>query len=222
MTGVGLQVSGSYAKDSGPYTNIVFEPGNNAVSTTTCAQITNVAGTKGIHGLSCIANAVPAVAIYLDASNNIIEDVDITGFDTGVLVGSKGTAQSNVLRKISGSIMNIQVIQISSGNPVTNLSIMGVNNVGGPAQLAIQDSVTGTNISDAFVAMYVLGQSANGGYSRFATSPNSSNLNVPTWVVGQLRPQGLCSNGSLYSCHSCGTTVAALWGCKNGSWAAIK
>jgi hypothetical protein len=223
ILGTGLVVS---SQNSGPYTNITFDSGPSALSTTTCANITGPNG-LGIHGLTCIVITAANAAVYLDSSSNSIEDVRIAGFLDGVLVGSQGAAQSNVLFNIFGDTIistntpsPVNVIHLSTLHTVTDISIMGVNNVGGGSNNTIRDDLTSTTLTDPYVAMYVLGKSANGGYSRFTTSPHAA-----TWGSGASTPSGACgasSAGSLYSNTS--GTGAALWVCPvgGGSWAAIR
>jgi hypothetical protein len=223
ILGTGLVLS---SQNWGPYTNITFDSGPSALSTTTCANITGPNG-LGIHGLTCIAITAANAAVYLDSSSNSIEDVRIAGFLDGVLVGSQGAAQSNVLLNIFGDTIistntpsPVNVIHLSGLHTVTDISIMGVNNVGGGSDNTIKDDLTSTTLADPYVAMYVLGKSANGGYSRFTTSPHAA-----TWGSGASTPSGACgasSAGSLYSNTS--GTGAALWVCPvgGGSWAAIR
>jgi hypothetical protein len=222
----GLVVS---APTSGPYTNITFDSGSSALSSTVCVNINGANGTLGVRGLTCIAGTNANVAVYLDSSNSSIEDLRIAGFNTGILVGSQAAAHSDVLLNIFGDTLpprNIQapvnVISITN-NPtnVSDLSIMGVNNVGGSNTNTIQDALTGPTLPDSYVAMYVLGESANGGYSRYTTSPNAA-----TWASGtSATPTGGCNAqtaGSLYSNTSGGGT--ALWVCPVGatSWFGVK
>jgi hypothetical protein len=94
VLGPGLKISGN-ANNSGPYANITYDTGG--LNGTACASIYNVAGgTHGLHGVTCISSNDSSVAILLDSSNNTLEDIRIAGFTTGIYVGSRGTAQSNV------------------------------------------------------------------------------------------------------------------------------
>jgi hypothetical protein len=63
ILGTGLSVFGS-ANKSGPYSNITFDlGGNSGTSSTICASIKQLTGTRGIHGLTCISeNNVPPAA----------------------------------------------------------------------------------------------------------------------------------------------------------------
>jgi hypothetical protein len=223
ILGTGLVVS---SQNSGPYTNITFDSGPSALSTTTCASVSGVKATRGIHGLTCIAGSVANTAVYLDASSTSIEDARIAGFYDGILVGSQGAAQGDVLFNIFGDTIvstdipaPVNVIHLSALHTVTDISIMGVNNVVG-SNNTIRDDLTSTTLTDPYVAMYVLGRSANGGYSRFTTSPHAA-----TWGAGASTPSGGCSAssaGSLYSNTS--GTGAALWVCPVGStaWVSIR
>jgi hypothetical protein len=96
ILGTGLSVSGS-ANNSGPYSNITFDTGGaSGLTSTVCASVNGLNGTRGIHGLSCNSETNDAsAAVLLDASNNSIEDVRIVGFYDGIRVGKNGVAQSN-------------------------------------------------------------------------------------------------------------------------------
>ncbi len=218
IRGIGLLVDSS-AYNSGPYSNITFDTGTYSGTTgTVCAQILNVSGsTHGIHGLYCHSetNDAPA-AVLLDSSNNSLEDVTIAGFYDGVRVGGNGIAQSNVLLNVTGdtshtSLTPVNTVHISTNYAVTDLSIMGASNSGLSGTTTIQDDVTSTTIQDATVAMYALGEAANGGHSRYTTSPRAA-----TWGSGTNAPSGTCASsasGSLFSNSSGGTGVTALWVC---------
>ena len=220
------------AQNSGPYSNITFDTGGFApLSSTSCARIIGLTGTRGIHGLTCISSTNDSTAaVFLDSSNNSIEDVRIIGFYDGILVGSQAAAHSNVFFNIFGdTVYNggtpIHVVHISPNFPVTDLSIMSVaNSHGGPlGEYTIEDDATSKTLSDPFVAMYVLGQSNNGNYSRYTTSPNAA-----SWAVGNGTPNGGCTTtaslGSLYS--NSGTSGGALWVCEknptNPAWVKIQ
>jgi hypothetical protein len=228
ILGTGLSVSGN-ASNSGPYSNITFDIGSNSGnSSTVCASINGLSGTRGIHGLTCISgNNDPPAAVLLDSSNNSIEDVRIVGFYDGIRVGTSANAKSNVLRNIIGDtsasgLTPIIVVHITSlGHAVSDLSVMGANNAGGSSStITIQDDVTGAKLTDTSVGIYALGNAGSGTYySRFSTSPS-----LASWIVGPSKPQGTCTEGSLYSCignsslngmacNNGGSTYYALWAC---------
>lgn len=234
ILGSGLAISGT-ANNSGPYSNINFDlGGDSGTSSTICASInglSGLSGTRGIHGLTCISESnVPPAAVLLDSSNNSIEDVRIVGFYDGIRVGANANAQSNVLRNIIGDTnatntrgpTPIIVIHITNlGHTVSDLSIMGANNAGGSAgTITVSDDLTGAQLQDTSVGIYALGEPANGGYSRFTTSPNAA-----TWAVGTSAPStgSACTvPGSLYS--NIGGTPDALYVCSfsSGKWIAVK
>jgi hypothetical protein len=239
ILGVGLVIGGA-ATGSGPYSNINFDTGGSAAtSSTVCAAIVgpNLSGTAGVRGLTCTSElAVAAAAVLLDSSNNSIKDVNIVGFKDGILVGANQPAQNNVLVNVIGDTSScyptcltpINAVHISTNQTVADLVIMGVGNEGGAGNSTIQDDVTSTTLSattDEFVALYALGKAANNGHARFTTSPS-----VATWAAGTVMPTGSCAQGSLYSCtggsSNCtyGTTAYALWGCPvpGGAWLGIK
>jgi hypothetical protein len=233
IMGMGLNVM-TNAQNSGPYSNITFETGNFTPSaSTSCVQILlNGVGTRGIHGLTCISNSLaPDAAIYLDASNNSIEDVLIEGFTDGVRVGSQSAAHSNVLFNIVGdtSLVTatqgpnpITVIHVTnnSGSPVSDISMVGIRNTGS-GSFTIRDDVTAKTLGDPSISIYALGEAGPGGtaHSLFTTSPNAA-----SWAFSNGSPNaGACTStnyGSLYSSTSGGST-GVLWVCEIGGWRQI-
>jgi hypothetical protein len=227
ILGTGLSISSS-SNNSGPYTNIAFDTGGgNGTTLTHCLNINGTTGIKGVHGLNCVSRGItPAPAgILLDASSNSIEDVRIVGFDDGIRIGSVAIAESNVLINILGDTVPavpspIYVVHIeNAGYTVSDLTVLGASNSGVAGTYTIHDDVTSTDLSDSSVAMYIVGKQADGGYSRFTTSPNA-----PTWATGTNSPTGSCTKGSVFSCSgsssSCGSHV--LYGCPSGSsWTEI-
>ncbi|MGA8491565.1 MAG: hypothetical protein WB711_14155 [Terriglobales bacterium] len=230
ILGTGLSVLGN-ASHSGPYSNITFDTGAySGVSATTCASINGLTDTRGFHHWSCKSETNDAAAgILLDSSNNTLEDVRLIGFYDGIRVGANATAQSNVLLNVYGDTVGfgsgltpINTVHIeSSSYTVTDLSITGLGNVGGTGTVTLKDDLTSTQLSgtsDPYVAVYALGKSANGGHSRFTTSPNA-----PTWGVGSSAPGSTsCSPGSLYS--NTGGSPKALYVClgSTSQWSGIK
>jgi hypothetical protein len=229
IVGTGLSVSGS-ASHSGPYSNVTFDTGAySGVSATTCASINGLSDTRGLHHWSCKSETNDATAgILLDSSNNTVEDVRLIGFYDGIRVGANANANSNVLLNVYGDtalgsgLTPINTVHIESlSSTVTDLSIMGLGNAGGSGTITLKDDLTSTQLSgtsDPYVSIYALGKSANGGYSRFTTSPNAA-----TWGVGSVAPgTNSCSPGSLYSRTSGGTP--ALYVClgSTSQWSGVK
>lgn len=230
ILGTGLLVS-TNAQNSGPYTNITFDTLGIGSSSTACAQVVGLSGTKGIHGLTCISPPDSPHAVLLDSSNNTLEDIRVVGFYDGILVGSQAIAtHNNILRNIVGDtvlITNIpapiNVVHISPNNQVTDFSVVGINNQG--SGNTIWDELTATTLSDPYVSLYVLGKSipvgSGSAYSRFTTSPNAA-----TWAVGASAPSGSCNSGtggSIFSSTS-GSGFALSY-CPVGSgrsWTGIK
>ncbi len=216
MTGTGLEISGSQAQNSGPYTNITFSPGANAVLGTVCVQISQVGDTRGVHGLTCTGDGTPSAGILLDSNNNSIEDVHFEGFVDGIRVGSNHNANSNILFNITGGSGTggmTNVIHVYNTNTVNDLSIMQVAQ-GAAGIDTIKDDITSTTLADATVGIYALGQSLGGGVTRFTTSPNSV-----TWGTGSGAPTGSCKSGSIFS-NTSGTNTTTLYICVSGGWVA--
>jgi hypothetical protein len=211
FNGFGLKIN--QAGNSGPYTKLYYS------GTGPCVDILSAVETRGVHGLTCVVSQSPA--IYVDGTNNSIEDVTIQATSSvtdGILIGSQAAAQSNILLNINGSgsstgsLTNVIHINSASTSGIPNaadLTIMGVSR-GSSTTNVILDDLTTTSLTDSQVAMYVLGEPlpTTPGFSRFTTSPNA-----PAWFVGASAPSGSsCSPGSLYSCTGGGCSPT-LYGC---------
>ena len=234
IEGIDLTI-GSGAGNSGPYTNLVM--GNQTGSSAACVQILN-AETRGIHGLTCTLDGTPLAGIYLDGSNNTIEDAHFEGVVDGIVIGDSSSltfpASGNTVINItgafgSGAITNVvHICSATAGSAPCNSSPKGAQDVtisgvlGSYATNVLQDDVTGTTIavptsgSHAHVeelGLYVLGEQVGNGFSRFTTYPG-----VPTWGVGSAGPgAGSCTPGALFS--STQATGGNLWVCQGaGTW----
>jgi hypothetical protein len=188
MTGTGLSLGATYtgsvpplsptntAANSGPYTKISYQGSG------TCLSILgSYSDTRGVRGLTCKGGG-SGTAITIDGANNTLQDINITGYSDGILIGSHGPAVGNVLTNISGSVAGTGsgLVHISNsttysgsglnGSPSTcpfyypsttndnvcNLTVFSVG-TGGDGT-AIQDDLAGTTITDPSVAMYALGE----------------------------------------------------------------
>jgi hypothetical protein len=234
--GIGLRVGylspyNAKAQNSGPYEQLYISSGSGGGS---CAQVYGT-GTRGIHGITCVGSSNTGGGILIDSSSNSIEDVYVSGFADGILVGSQTTAGvkawGNLLSNINGGGASSNLVHLCSSSPSGNcngsiaaqdITVLGVSSSGGNTivddnVLTSSSPVTSTILTDSTVAMYALGEpvlingTATFGSSRFTTSPS-----VPAWFVGTTQTPGSpCTPGSLYSATSGAKT---LWGCiSNGS-----
>jgi hypothetical protein len=160
--------------------------------------------------------AIPPAAIYVNASNNSVEDVHAEGFSDVVEVGdvSTGSIANVTLTNINGHSSGFggitNVVHICGSHGTCNGNIYGTVTevVASTIEVfpepynepsAVKDDVTGTTVASpttglpAEVGLYFLGEPVPSGsttqYSRFSTSPSPS-------------PSG--SNGS--------STVVPTWG----------
>jgi hypothetical protein len=94
----------SFAIDSGPYSNINFVSNGSSTACQSgspcpaCVQL-NVQ-TRGVHNLTCIGSAYTKYAgvagLYVDASNNLIEDAHIESFWDGIEIGNANAGASAI------------------------------------------------------------------------------------------------------------------------------
>jgi hypothetical protein len=172
----GASSTASGATNSGPYSRIDFTGANCSTSGCHPVCVDIETETRGLHGISCIGDSSvyghspPTYAgIYVNASNNSIEDAHLEGFFDGIEIGdTTATAVSNVVVSnvtagngtpvtnavhICGAYNN-QNLQMSSPDPcnsfvtngsATDISIFGVKTSNSGCTMAIQDDVTGTS-----------------------------------------------------------------------------
>jgi hypothetical protein len=208
------------APNSGPYSRLQYIPV--ACNGSQCPACVNIgAQTRGLHGITCtgeqsvsnVSTAPGHAAIYVQASNNSIDDVHIEGFWDGIQIGNPNSQVSNVVISNvtggfggSGPVTNTihicgpnskENVGSCSGGSVSDVTILQVSgDVRGHANCTatILDDVTGTAIGPAtitggnwFVGMYSLGESvpvsSTAQFSLFATSPGVS-LNTSNCSVG--------------------------------------
>jgi hypothetical protein len=198
ITGTGLEISGSQAQNSGPYSDLAISPGSSAVAGTVCVQILSVGDTRGIHGLSCTADGTPNAGVLIDSNNNTIEDAHFEGVVDGIRVGSNAAATANVILNVtggSGAGPMTNVVHVYSTNVVDDLVLSAIHQGSSGIDPIRDDTSADSPLTEASVALYVIGRPVGtNGVSRFTTSPNSVN-----WGVGGSAPTGSCKVGSLFS-----------------------
>lgn len=223
IAGTGLQIT-TGSTNSGPYSGLTFTA---AAATSVCAAISGpTTTTRGIHGLTCTGNSfVPTNAVTLDAPNNSLEDIRITGFTNGITVGGNAAVQSASLLNIVGGTSMTNVVNISNAHPVTDFAIMGVFKNGATNAIQDQETLPASKqlINDTSVGLYVIGEQMGtaAAYSKFTTSPNA---NAVTWSTGTaaLTASSACpSTGSMYS-NTHGGANTTWYVCTGNHWTDIK
>lgn len=123
ITGVGLDVEGSAAQNSGPYEDMEFAGGVdfNVTPASLCARIVNVPAFRGLHGATCNFNnyAVhPAIGIQMD-SQGTLNDIHVEGADVGIGVGVSTLGTGAILQNIYGGGSNIRtLVRVYSGQEI--------------------------------------------------------------------------------------------------------
>jgi hypothetical protein len=216
-----LSVAAGSGRNSGPYSDITF---SSSSASSICASITSVT-TRGIHGLHCTnTGSSTGAAVYLDGSNNSVEDVTLTGFLDGIKIGANAAAQSNVILNVAGGATSTLGAVVHISTNASDVAIMGVSR--GSLKYSIQDDLTAagtstTALTDSSVGLYAIGEkatitNAKNSYPRLTTSPT-----VPTWIRGTSNPSTPCAIGSLFS-NSNGTGgTSDLWVCASSGWTGI-
>jgi hypothetical protein len=123
ITGIGLDVEGSAAQNSGPFEDLEFYGGTdfNVTATSLCARIVNVPAFRGIHGATCNFNNYdvhPFIGIQMD-STGTLNDIHIEGADIGIGVGVSAAGTGAMLQNIYGGGWNIHtLVRVFSGREI--------------------------------------------------------------------------------------------------------
>jgi hypothetical protein len=223
VSGSGAQPGGA---NSGPYTNLYYLAYNVTSCTggvsgncPICADIE--AQTQGLHGLTCVgappvsgSNSQGDAAIYINASNNTVEDAHVEAFWDGVEIGdvpsgSNGTVGNITVKNVDGASNGTgcgggpcgkvtNTVHIcgsgSAGNcgnhpsAVKDVTILQVKN-GSTGVTSVLDDMTGTSLGSGTVySVPVAGMYVLGdmmGSGQFSRF-SSSPIAAPTWGVGSV------------------------------------
>ena len=154
ITGIGLDVEGSAAQNSGPFEDLEFYGGTdfNVTATSLCARIVNVPAFRGIHGATCNFNNYdvhPFIGIQMD-STGTLNDIHIEGTDIGIGVGVSAAGTGAMLQNIYGGGWNIHtLVRVFSGREIL---LTGLVSSTTPVLLAHN----GRTIRKADLAFYVV------------------------------------------------------------------
>lgn len=202
-------ISKGTADNSGPYSQIYFNGSG------TCVNVNGPYGIRRIFGLTCIGNS-SSNAVLLDGGNTTIQDIFISGYSTGILIGSRGTtySQNDLLFNVKGDTNVSKVVDIKTASAPTDITLMGITSYATSGIYTIYDEVMGAHLSEQTVGLYILGEPTPGaqGFSRFTTSSS-----LPTWFVGPSGVTACSSPGSLYSITAPISSGATLYECIAGN-----
>lgn len=168
----GLDIEGSSAQNSGPFTQITITPGSDATVTsdTGCVIVRNVISFRGISALTCDGGTAyvsrPAVALQLDGQA-LYSGLQVSHFGTAVMLGSSATAAEGLV--LMGGMFGPDVdtaVLIGSETPSQDVSIFGVSC--SSCTTTLSDTVTGRT-SAATIGWYLLGNGA-GPYKKVLSS----------------------------------------------------
>jgi hypothetical protein len=173
ITGIGLDVYGSAAQNSGPYEDLELYGGENVnvTSDSLCARIVEVPAFRGIHGATCNFNnyAVhPKVGIEMDSSGTLT-DIHIEGAENGIALGVRSPASGAILQNIYGGGPNIRnLVHVYRGE---NILLMGLARQTTPVSLV--DELSGQTFVDSEVAFYAIGNGAGSHQPRLTSSSDN-------------------------------------------------
>jgi len=167
-----LSLTGLYVgtANSGPYSNISYVA-NSTCGSSGCLCIDLEAQTRGVHGVTCIGNTTTdgedqGAGIFVNASNNSIEDVHIEAFWDGIEVGNtSGTVANVFLSNITGTTTGSgdsaaptnNTVHLCGGNsldsalgtcashgtvPLQDITVLQAMNFSGPKTTTVVDDVT--------------------------------------------------------------------------------
>jgi hypothetical protein len=223
LKNVGLTGLYVTAPNSGPYSNIRFTASHSSSTNPpqTPKGVDIEAQTKGFHGITAAGpsggdptlQTAGHAAIYVNASNNSVEDVHVEGFWDAVEVGvgASVTVSNVMLSNINGASSGFGEVQntihicgpnsnttngsCASAGTVKDVTVLQAETPGEPSYYpsALQDDVTGTTIGSvshnfpSTAAMYILGEpvpsNSTSQYSRFSVSPSFTQSGTVRTVV---------------------------------------
>lgn len=170
IAGIGVDVEGAGAQNSGPYEDLELSGGvnSNVSMNSLCAKVVNVPAFRGIHGATCNFNNFPVhpiVGIQMDNSGTLT-DIHIEGAENGIGVGVSAPANGAILQNIYGGGPNIMtLVHIYSGQ---NILLSGLVRSSTPKLLV--DDVLGQTVTDTELALYFIGDGAPPNQTRFSSS----------------------------------------------------
>ena len=246
------------ATGSGPYSQLDFSGGSSTNCSgqkqtclpTACVQIR--AATRGLHSITCTAasspGSGPAAGIYLDASNNTIEDVHSEGFYDAIVLGDdaaglNATVSGNVISNVTGNhggsktgpttnAIHICSPQSAAGSPsacasgtspITDISIFQAESIGSASgnftAHTIQDDLTGTTVNGTSSAHAYVGMYVLG--ESMATSQYSRFTTAASGANGSTANLPTWAAGSSTPATTSCTTPGALYSNKNGTGSGI-
>jgi hypothetical protein len=185
ITGIGLDVEGSAAQNSGPYEDMEFAGGVDFKVTpaSLCAKIVNVPAFRGLHGATCNFNNYtihPAIGIQMD-SQGTLNDIHVEGTDIGIGVGVSTLGTGVILQNIYGGGSNIRtLVRVYSGQEIL---LSGLVRSTTPNLLVHN----GHTVHAASLASYVIhngghhppGMAAFGETGEYSGNDNGANGNSP-------------------------------------------
>jgi hypothetical protein len=184
ITGIGLDVYGSAAQNSGPYEDLELYGGENGnvTSDSLCARVLEVPAFRGIHGATCNFNNYsvhPKVGIEMDSSGTLA-DIHIEGTENGIGLGIHSPGSGAILENIYGGGPNIRnLVHVYRGE---NILLMGLARQTTPVTLV--DELSGQTFVDSEVAFYAIGNGSGSNQPRITSSSDAlahsriSNLSV--------------------------------------------
>lgn len=170
IAGIGVDVEGAGAQNSGPYEDLELSGGvnSNVNAGSLCAKVVNVPAFRGIHGATCNFNNYsvhPVVGIQMDNSGTLT-DIHVEGAENGIGVGVSAPGTGSILQNIYGGGPNITtLVHIYSGQ---NILLSGL--IRSTTTNVLVDNVLGQTITDTELALYFIGNGAPPNQTRFSSS----------------------------------------------------
>jgi len=189
ITGVGLDVEGSGAQNSGPFEDLEFSGGTdfNVTPYSLCTRVINVPAFRGIHGATCNFNNYdihPVIGIQMD-STGTLNDVHIEGTNIGIAVGVSAPGTGTMLQNIYGGGLNIHtLVRAFSGREIL---VTGLIRSTTPVLL----SHNGHNLHDASLGAYVIhnaGRPPGTGIFSYLANGTSASISAPPARRDQAEP----------------------------------
>lgn len=191
-SGSALDIEGSGAQNSGPFSNLHIIPGSAAVTGTLGVKVYNVPAFRGISSVTVDNTGYtskPTTSVQIDASG-FYRGIHTEASTNGIVIGSQiATNSVHVENFWAASTITTGVVISNAFSTqdilLTNLNLNGATNL-------VSDQISSKTLTDGSLALYLLG---NGAAKEVLTS--SANTNSLLQAIAMLG--GLNMNGNTIS-----------------------
>lgn len=210
-SGPALDIEGSGAQNSGPFSNLHIIPGSTAVAGTLGVKVYNVPAFRGISSVTVDNTGYtskPTTSVQIDASG-FYRGIHAEASTNGIVVGSQIATNSVHVEDFWAASTITTGVVISNAFSTQDILLTNLNSNG--ATNLVSDQVSGKTLTDGSLALYLLGNGAT--KEVLTSSANTSSLLQSIAMLG-----GLNMNGNAISDGSTGgpLSIGLAQGIKTG------